>query len=425
MKIKHLIGTGLIVAGANITPSTTLPSSCKSSSRASETTEISPSTKDTITKRTPTKVYHRFEEIPALSDREALLYSKDEYTYIINADKYTQTGEIELKRILKAELTSANVLSLVYRSEGETYIPKHNEDQIVKYKIDPTITSNNFIGPSQMDANATASFLKYLAARPDTREYVLSLFSGTPAAVEKKALELEKHLFTNTGTLKPIKDRQSIIHCADFKQLKLKYPFKTAYKKAVKNFNNDQKFLQALEDYNLVFYPLGRLGKPYQVTFTIALIAHLRDKQDNIDATRVPTFVIAAAISSLNWKGNGSAALTGARNLQGKLNFKNLNSSKKLLITTVKQWVSGKSRSAGVQEIAQLNIITPEIIRQYQALELSGAENLAQAYNEAVNNAEKQLRLPQLLADSCQKHSTEDLKGYKPMNVLNTKQNGR
>ena len=77
-----------------------------------------------ISKRTHQKVYHRFEEIPEIKDIETHLYNKDEYTYIINADAYQKNAIIELKRVLKSEISKANTLSLIYRSEVPTSNPK-------------------------------------------------------------------------------------------------------------------------------------------------------------------------------------------------------------------------------------------------------------------------------------------------------------
>ena len=62
---------------------------------------------------------------------------------------------------------------------------------------------------------------------------------------------------------------------------------------------------------------------------------------------------------------------------------------------TVKNWVTGKSKRYGVDEISQLNIITPEIIHQYRELELSGARRFAEDYQKAVEIAESKMRIAQ------------------------------
>ncbi|MBR5598802.1 MAG: hypothetical protein IKW39_02050, partial [Alphaproteobacteria bacterium] len=117
-----------------------------------------------VKRRAPVRVYHRFEEIPEISDAEALFYNRKEYTYIVNADVYQKNGNIELKRVLKSELTKANALSLIYRSECETYNPKPNEDQISRYIVDLKILNptGNYKGPSQMDDMAIVNFIKFL-----------------------------------------------------------------------------------------------------------------------------------------------------------------------------------------------------------------------------------------------------------------------
>ena len=79
---------------------------------------------------------------------------------------------------------------------------------------------------------------------------------------------------------------------------------------------------------------------------------------------------------------------------------------KQILRNTVKNWVTGKSKRYGVDEISQLNIITPEIIHQYRELELSGARRFAEDYQKAVEIAESKMRIAQRqteLADSMQK----------------------
>ena len=68
---------------------------------------------------------------------------------------------------------------------------------------------------------------------------------------------------------------------------------------------------------------------------------------------------------------------------------------KQILRNTVKNWVTGKSKRYGVDEISQLNIITPEIIHQYRELELSGARRFAEDYQKAVEIAESKMRIAQ------------------------------
>ena len=119
---------------------------------------------------------------------------------------------------------------------------------------------------------------------------------------------------------------------------------------------------------------------------------NLKDEHGNLDATRIPPFAIAAAISNINWKGNGKAALKDAQNLRKDINARP-GEKNQILRNTVKNWVTGKSKRYGVDEMYELNIITPDIIRQYKELELSGARRLASDYQKAVEIAESKMRI--------------------------------
>ena len=159
-------------------------------------------------------------------------------------------------------------------------------------------------------------------------------------------------------------------------------------------FPSEDLLKKKIEDYNLAFYQLGRPGKTKHVTAALARSLNLKDEHGNLDATRIPTFAIAAAISSINWKGNGKEALKDAQNLRPTLQ-ENPEKEKQILRNTVKNWVTGKSKRYGVDEISQLNIITPEIIHQYRELELSGARRFAEDYQKAVEIAESKMRIAQ------------------------------
>ena len=113
----------------------------------------------------------------------------------------------------------------------------------------------------------------------------------------------------------------------------------------------------------------------------LALSMNLKDQNGNLDATRIPTFAIAASVSTINWHGNGCEALSMANSSEMRTHFrKSWNDGIAYLKTTAKQWVCGKSRTHGVNELSQLNMITPQLIKQYQKLELAGADKLAQEY---------------------------------------------
>ena len=456
-KAKYIAGAGIVAAGAalsgipqNSTVNAEQPANGLDSVKNAKEITISaqPSAMETaelaavknISKRTPLKVYHRFEEIPEITDAEAPLYNRNEYTYIVNADTYQKTGKIELKRVLTREVTKANALSLIYRSECQTYIPKENEDQLAKYVIDLRIMSKTGItkGPSQMDDNAIKAFMKYLAADPESRQYVLPLMKSSNGTTAEAAAALEKKFFDENGELRPMDERDAILRGTVYNAIKLKNnAWQTVASPELKKFiaasearmskkagrlvtlsSTTKNYLcltelfpsedllkKKIEDYNLAFYQLGRPGKTKHVTAALARSLNLKDEHGNLDATRIPTFAIAAAISSINWKGNGKEALKDAQNLRPTLQ-ENPEKEKQILRNTVKNWVTGKSKRYGVDEISQLNIITPEIIHQYRELELSGARRFAEDYQKAVEIAESKMRIAQRqteLADSMQK----------------------
>ena len=440
-KAKYIASAGIIAAGAALSG---LPQENKAHAESTDSTKkeiiisapasdehtaslnADTSSRRTITCRTAQKVYHRFEEIPEISDSEAIAYNRDDYTYIINADQYQKTGKIELKRVLKDEVTKANTLSLIYRSECQTYNPRPNEDQLSKYVIDLRIMSKTGItkGPSQMDDNAIKAFIKYMAANPKTRQYVLPLLKTTNGSLEKTTKELEHKFFDENGDLRPMDERDAILHGNVYKSLYVndhawekiaspklkKFIQKTEAEKSkkvgrpvhlsntTKNylcltelFPSEEFLIQQIEDYNLAFYQLGRPGKTKHVTAALARSMNLKDENGNLDATRLPPFAIAAAISSINWKGNGTMALKEAQNIRAQItNAKNKND---VLRSTVKNWVTGKSRRYGVDEMYTLNILTPDIIRQYKELELSGAKNLDYNYQKAIEIAESKVRI--------------------------------
>lgn len=433
-KAKIITGAGIIATGSlfsgikapNFSPlfssfaktASTTPVDTQSTSSALDTTDF-------VSKRKALKVYHRFEEIPAISDKEALLYAKNEYTYIINADKYQKDGKIELKRVLKKELTNANALSLIYRSECATYIPKTNEDQLIKYEIDFKLinATGNFKGPSQMNDTCILSFIKYLAANPQTRKYVLPLLKtkdGTKA--ENVAQRLEQKFFTPEGKLRHMDEREAVTASPIYQNLTLKdnawqllasnnLKQFIANEEAKRNkkltnttknyllltelFPNTQTLQNSLEEYNLAFYPLARPGKPKVIMETLAQNLNLKNKQGHLDATRLPTFAIAASISHINWKGNGLKALSDIKHSARFM--KNNDKIQQRLRIIVKNWVCGKSKTYGVDELAELNIITPNIIHQYQEIELPGAEDLAINYQKKVAKAEQNIQ-KQMLA---------------------------
>lgn len=436
-KAKYIAGAGIVAAGAALS---SLPQQGQVQAEPLDSTrhEIiisdAPSheqiaalnAEKKISPRTAQKVYHRFEEIPSISDEEASTYNRNDYIYIVNAEEYQKTGKIELKRVLKDEVTKANALSLVYRSECQTYNPKPTEDQLAKYVIDLRIMSKTGItkGPSQMDDAAITSFIKYMAANPQTRQYVLPLLKTTKGSIAEAVQKLEHKFFDENGDLRPMDERDAILHGDVYKSIYLNdNAWKTVASAKLKRFitnteaektkkvgrpvhlsNTTKNYLcltelfpteelliQQIEDYNLAFYQLGRPGKTKHVTAALARSMNLKDKDGNLDATRLPPFAVAAAISSINWKGNGRQALKTAQGLRSELTHSS--NPNQILRERVKTWVTGKSRRYGVDEMYELNILTPDIIRQYTELELSGAKNLAHNYQKAIEMAESKARI--------------------------------
>ncbi len=434
-RIAKITGASILLAGASMSGISEHQELPPTSTQAIAHTIQS---KSTQTKRTPQKVYHRFEDIPEIADKDAHFYDKDEYTYIINAEKYQQTGEIELKRVLAQEVTRANTLSLIYRSECGTYTPKENEDQIIHYEVDLKLInpSGKYKSPSQMNDTGVELYTKYLAINPQTRKYVLPLLKFSPSPALKQQLmkeqkegqtlldvalsHLEKKYFDETGATRSMEERSTLIQNNIFMSIKLddtawtkiaspqlkKFIAKEekARNKTLSNTTknylcltemlpSDDFMQQTLEDYNLTSFSLGRVGKPKQVMLALALSMNLKNKEGNLDATRIPTYAIAAAISHINWKGNGQAALSSAKTTTLRSQFQiSWERGTNALKEKVKTWVPGKGRANGVDELSKLNMITPLLIKQYTEIELAGAKELAQKYQELVAKKEEQLK---------------------------------
>lgn len=367
-----------------------------------------------LTKREPQKIYHRFEEIPEITDNEALLYKKDEYTYIINQEQYQKDGTIELKRVLKQETTKANTLSLMYRSECHTYNPTPNEDQLVRYIVDAKLISSTgkYKGPSQMDDGAITNFIKFLSASPKYRDYVLPILKNTPSDLQ----ELEKKFYNNDGSIRSMEVREMLLSSKAYQNIQINTGiWPKLASKETKNyiakkeqelskrkqkltsttktyfcltdlFPDNDTFIKALEEYNLSSFALNRQGKPKHILAALALSLNYKDETGNLDATRIPPYAISATLSHVNWQGNGRLALKQAQTSRTNLK-QNPNHLKKL----VSSWITGKGNRYGVDEISQLNMITPEIVEQYLFMELPGAKNFAQKYQEAIKQKEDNL----------------------------------
>lgn len=373
---------------------------------------VAPADTFTATRRTPQKIYHRFEEIPEISDMEATLYNKNEYTYVADLDLYQKSGKLKIKRVLKDEVTQINLISTMYRGECGDYKPKKNEDPLLKYNKSEWNFSKTgiYVGSTQMDDNCVLSFIKYLAATPKNRKYVLPLLKCSNNSVEDALHDLQKRFFDENGQNRPLKQRNAALSCKAYTGLSLKenawsqlcsQKFKqklqetlASRKISISNLKKTYLYLaetipnfdKEVENFQLSFYPLGRICKPNQVIEALAENLNLRDSQNQIDATRVPIYAISASISNLNWKGNGKDALRSAQQPFSK------NWQPELLQAT-KSWVNGKARDFGIDEISKLNILTPYIIKQYQLMEIPGASGLLKEYTKQVNLAEKSIEI--------------------------------
>ncbi len=427
------IGLGILTASASILMSST-PKDTDSDENDSvqhkeytlQTTPQTPILIDTV-KRKPQKIYHRFEEIPEISDKEALLYNKSEYTYIINADEYQKSGKIELKRVLIQEITKANLISLIYRSEGKTYNPQENEDQMTHYVVDMKVInpSGNFKGPTQMDDVAVTSFIKYLAISPNTRQQVLPLLKysvprrkDAPKTLDSALIVLEKIFYDENVHLRPLNVRKDILHNKTFQNIHINTgAWQKLASPELKNFITREErrrgktlsgttkcflclselipdkntLVKELETYNLTTYPIGRKGIPKQIMMTLAHSLNLKNNQGNLDATRIPFFTIAASISTVNWHGNGLGAISEAKQF-AKTYANHPNDYNQQLKQLAKKWVTGKSRLYGIDELSQMNMITPALIEQFQTMELPGAEYLASEYAKAVRLEETKIQ---------------------------------
>ena len=151
----------------------------------------------------------KYDEIPELSDRQALLRQKDEYTYIVNAEKYQKTGELEVKRVMKKDLQpEASASYVFFKREGCQGYPLKEQDLYIKD------ASGKYVGPFQMDGNACNTFLKHIKeTHPQWAKYA-----------------------KGTGT--------------------------TGYINFVKQCPDKEELLKTVEDYALSDYFNNRVGKP-------------------------------------------------------------------------------------------------------------------------------------------------------------------
>lgn len=268
----------------------------------------------------------KYDEIREVSDAEATLTPRNSYTYIINAEKYQQTGEIEVKRVLKQDLMpEASVSYVFFRREGCHGYPINASDLSLT-------NPRGYVGPFQMNNVACNNFLKYM---------------------KENHPEMAKNI-KGTGT--------------------------RGYLNLVKDCQDKEKLAKIVEEYALSDFFNGRKGKPEALAEKLA--AHLKKTDENgtPDSTRLPLHVIASMPTGVIARGNG---------VQFSRTIPSLTEEK--LTEYCSKWISCRPKSNGdkaYQTLKEVDYLTPEIIAQYQTMNLTGADNLQEKYRAAVAQKE-------------------------------------
>lgn len=268
----------------------------------------------------------KYADIPELSDADAPLHNKDEYTYIINAEKYQQTGKLEVKRALKENLLpEASASYVFFMREGCHGYPLNEQDLTIK-------SNSGYVGPFQMNGASCNAFLKHMKENyPETVPYIAS--QGT-----------------------------------------------SGYMNFVKKYPDKEKLIQTIENYALDGYFNGRVGKPDILAKNLAKQLNKTDENGTPDATRLPLHVIAALPTGVIARGNG----LGFNKQIPQMTEKNLDNY-------CINWIKSNLGRNAYNELKQVDYLTPEIIKQYQTMNLAGAENLQQKYTELVQQQEQKI----------------------------------
>lgn len=275
----------------------------------------------------------KYDEIPELTDEQALFHSKSEYTYIINAEKYQETGELETKRVLKEDLCpEASASYVFFKREGCRDYPLKEQNLYLKS------IGGRYVGPFQMNSDSCNAFLKHIKeTHPEWSSYI-----------------------KGKGT--------------------------TGYMNFVKKCPDKQEMLDAIEAYALSDYFNNRVGKPEALAENLAKKLNKLDDQDTPDATRLPLHVISALPTGVIARGNGK----GFNRKIPTLNEKNLDSY-------CKAWISDRRNGVpAYNQLKEVDYLTPEIIAQYQTMNLSGADKLKTQYQALVDQKETQKRQKEL-----------------------------
>lgn len=276
----------------------------------------------------------KYEDIPEITDEDLYgkRYRKSDYTYIINAQKYQETGDIEIKRVLKKDLApEASASYVFFKREGCQGYP------LVEADLYLTSSGKKYVGPFQMDKNACNIFLKRMKQEhPEWTKYI-----------------------THSGV--------------------------NGYLNFVKECPDKKALLKTIEEYALSpqGYFKDRVATPEILAKGLAQQFQKTDKEGNFDATRIPLHVLASLPTGVIARGNG-----------GKFKAEIPSLTERNIDARCINWISDKKNGApAYKTLKSIDYLTPEILNQYQTMEFAGADKLIQNYNAFVSMAEESAQL--------------------------------
>lgn len=266
----------------------------------------------------------KFDEIQGIPDEVAFMHRPHEYTYIANAEKYQKTGELEVKRVLKKDLCPEASASYVF-------FKREGCKQYPLVEKDLYLKSpNGYVGPFQMDGKACNAFLQHIETEhPEWKKYI-----------------------NGKGT--------------------------AGYMNFVKKCPDKEALLKNIEQYALSDYFNNRVGKPEVLAANLAKHFNMVDANGAPDATRIPLHVIASMPTGVIARGNGK-----------KFNKKIPTLNEKNIDAYCKAWISDNNRGVpAYNELKKIDYLTPEIIAQYQTMNLAGSSNLQEQFQTIVAQKE-------------------------------------
>lgn len=277
--------------------------------------------------------YDKYEDIPELTEEQAFFHNREDYTYIINAEKYQQTGELELKRVLKKDLNPHTSVSYVFfRREGCKSYPLSDKDLSLRSG------DGSYVSPFQMNSNSCTRFLANMTQNTEIKEHMPDVTHG--------------------------------------------YKGTSGYLNFVSRYPDKEHLKTVIEEYAIS--PNGFSSVPSEKAEKIARQLNLTDENGNPDATRLPLYTIAALPTHVISTGNGSRIQSDLPKLS-PLNLK----------TYSYEWINCKKNENGkaaFEELSNINYLTATNIAQYQTMNLAGADNLAQRYEQLVEQEEGKVR---------------------------------